>query len=83
MPRTTTYTVQTLSLVGPRKKLQADQPMQFKDRDQALRRAERAMDSKAGVFVTEVTGDAEFDDFDEPIVIYKAGRLPRGMAEEE
>jgi hypothetical protein len=85
MPRTTTFIIQTFSMsAGKRPKLQADNPISFKNREEAVRRAERAIpQGKQGVIVTEVTGDADFDDFDEPVLVFKAGQLPRGMGDED
>jgi hypothetical protein len=56
--------------------------MQFKDRNEALRHAQMAVDIKAGVYVFELTGDAKLDDFEKPVLIYKASKLSRGMTED-
>jgi hypothetical protein len=86
MPRTTTFIVQTFSMsAGKRPKLQADNPISFKTRAEAVKRGERALQhqGKQGVIVTEVTGDAGFDDFDDPVLVFKAGQLPRGMGDDD
>lgn len=81
MPRTTTYTITTFSL-GQRKKLQADPPIQTTRRADAVRKAERYAQSKVGVMVVEVTGDAEFEDYDEPVLVFKTGQLPPGIGDD-
>lgn len=48
-----------------------------KTSDQARMRGLRASDHAAGVVVFSVTGEAEFNEFDPPVVIARYGEVPR------
>jgi hypothetical protein len=74
--RETLYIVQSYS-AGRGNRLKADQPVPCKSAETALRSAERLADSKLGVVAFSSSGDAEMGDYDdEPVIIFKTGRLP-------
>ncbi len=57
--------------------LKAEKPVPCKSADAARRMAERMAATKLGVVALSSSGDAELGDFDdEPVVLFKAGRLP-------
>jgi hypothetical protein len=74
--RETLYIVQSYS-AGRGNRLKADPPVPCKSAETALRSAERLADSKLGVVAFSSSGDAEMGDYDdEPVIIFKTGRLP-------
>ena len=76
MARETLYIVQSYS-AGRGNRLKADPPVPCKSAETALRSAERLADSKLGVVAFSSSGDAEMGDYDdEPVIIFKTGRLP-------
>jgi hypothetical protein len=76
MTRQTVYVVQTYN-PGKGNRLKADPPIPCKSADAALRTAERLAETKCGVIAFSSSGDAELGDYDdEPIIIFKTGRLP-------
>jgi hypothetical protein len=75
LARETAFIVQAYDLKGG-KTLKPDKPVACKSADAARRMAERLAPAKAGVVAFSASGDAELGEFDdEPIVLFKAGRL--------
>ena len=75
MARETAFIVQAYDLKGG-KTLKPDKPVACKSADAARRMAERLAPAKAGVVAFSTSGDAELGEFDdEPVVLFKAGRL--------
>jgi hypothetical protein len=79
--RSTLYVVQFFTRKG--RKLVSDPPLTFKADGEAIGRAELGMKTKAGVLVTEITGDPDADDWDEPEILLTWGELPRGLVNED
>ncbi|MCJ8144790.1 hypothetical protein MKI84_17860 [Ancylobacter sp. A5.8] len=72
----TIYIVQSFK-AGMRGALRADQPTRARTGEMAIRTAERLAANKAGVVAFAMTGDAESGDYDEePVILFRAGRLP-------
>jgi hypothetical protein len=81
MARQTTYLVQSFT-AGRGLALKADRAVACKSADAAQRMAERMAPTKLGVVAFSTTGDAEMGDYDdEPVVIFKSGRLPEAFGE--
>ena len=77
MARETLYIVQSYS-AGRGNRLKADPPVPCKSAETALRSAERLGETKLGVVAFSSSGDAEMGDYDdEPVIIFKTGRLPQ------
>jgi hypothetical protein len=75
MARETIYLVQAFK-AGKGTMLAADTPIRCKSLDGARRTAERLALTKAGVVAFATSGDGESGDYDEePIIIFKTGRL--------
>ena len=76
MPRETVHIVQTY-VAGRGRGLKADQPVGCKDAAEAARKAERLAPVREGVIAYSVSADVEMGDYDDnPVVLFKAGRLP-------
>jgi hypothetical protein len=76
MARETVYLVQAYTQ-GKRTRLNADTPIRCKSSESAVKTAERLATSKAGVVAFATSGDADLGEYDdEPVVLFKAGRLP-------
>ena len=76
MTRETVYIVQAYN-TGKGNRLKADIPIPCKSAEVACRTAERLAQTKIGVVAFSSSGDQDLGDYDEePIVIFKAGRLP-------
>lgn len=76
MSRETVFVVQTFN-PGRGDKLSADKPIPCKSADAARRMAERLALTRVGVIALSSSADSGLGDYDdEPIVIFKAGRLP-------
>ena len=76
MARQTLYIVQSYG-AGKGNRLKADPPVPCKSAEVALRTAERLVENKLGVVAFSSSGDQEMGDYDdEPVIIFKAGRLP-------
>ena len=76
MARVTIYIVQTF-IAGKGNRLSAETPISCKSADIARRKAEQLAETKLGVVAFSSSGDQELGDYDEePIVIFRAGRLP-------
>jgi hypothetical protein len=59
-----------------RGRLKPDKPEQQKTAQMARARAERLLPSRIGVVAFSQSGDSEMGDFDDPVILYKAGKLP-------
>jgi hypothetical protein len=76
MARETVHIVQSF-IAGRGNRLKADQPVPCKTAEAARRMAERLAQTKLGVIAFSSSGDPELGEYDdEPVVIFKAGRLP-------
>jgi hypothetical protein len=77
----TVYVVQSFR-AGRGTRLLADPPLACKSELTARRTAERLALSKVGVVAWSRAGDAELGDFDEePVVFFRAGRMPAELDE--
>lgn len=76
MARQTTYLVQAF-IAGRGAGLKADRAIPCKSAEAAQRMAERMAATALGVVAFSTSGDAELGDYDdEPVIFFKAGRLP-------
>jgi hypothetical protein len=76
MARQTTYLVQAF-IAGRGAALKADRAIVCKSAEAAQRMAERMAETKLGIVAFSTSGDADTGDYDdEPVVFFKAGRLP-------
>ncbi len=76
MARETVHIVQAY-IAGRGKGLKAEQPMGCKDAAEAARRAERLAPAREGVVAYSASADVEMGDYDDnPVILFKAGRLP-------
>jgi hypothetical protein len=73
------YFVQGFRLKG--KKLEPDPPDKVRSPEAAIAKAERLAPSLAGVWAYSANIDVETDTYDEPVVLFKAGTLPPGLAD--
>jgi hypothetical protein len=81
MARLTTYLVQAF-VVGKGSSLKAEKPIVCQSADAARRKAEKMVPAKLGVVAFSTSGDAELGDYDdEPVFLFKAGRLPAQFEE--
>ena len=53
------------------------QPIVVSNSGEALRRAERLAKERGGAIAFSRTGDAEWGDFDEPVILGRFGDVPR------
>jgi hypothetical protein len=64
-------------VAGRGKALKAEQQIGCKTAEEARRKAERLAPLREGVVAFAATADVEMGDYDEnPVIIFKAGRLP-------
>lgn len=76
MAKETVYIVQAY-VAGRGQSLRAEQQIGCKDAAEALRKAERLAPLRLGVVAFAASADVEMGDYDEnPVVLFKAGRLP-------
>ena len=76
MPRETVHIVQAYT-AGRGRALKAEPQVGCKDPAEAARKAERLAPMREGVIAYSVSADVEMGDYDEnPVVLFKAGRLP-------
>jgi hypothetical protein len=76
MARETIFLVQAYR-PGRGARLNADTPIRCKSLEAAQKTAERLAIAKAGVVAFSTSGDADLGEYDEePVIIFKAGRLP-------
>jgi hypothetical protein len=81
MAKETVYIVQAY-VAGRGKGLKAEQQVGCKSAAEALRKAERLGPLREGVVAFSATADTELGDYDEnPVILFKAGRLPYPFAE--
>jgi hypothetical protein len=74
--RETVHIVQAYS-AGRGNRLKADTPVPCKSADAARRTAERLAQTKLGVVAFSSSGDQDLGEYDdEPVIIFKTGRLP-------
>ena len=76
MAKETVYIVQAY-VAGRGQALRAEPQVGCKDAAEALRKAERLAPLRLGVVAFAASADVEMGDYDEnPVVLFKAGRLP-------
>jgi hypothetical protein len=76
MAKETVYILQAY-VAGRGKNLKAEQQVGCKTAEEARRKAERLAPLREGVVAFAATADVEMGDYDEnPVLIFKAGRLP-------
>ena len=80
MAAETKYLVQAFIAVG--RGLRAETAIPCRSAELARDRAEKLATTKAGAVAFEVTADAEAGDYGEPVILFKAGRLPPAFNEE-
>jgi hypothetical protein len=81
MARETLFLVQAFRL-GKGTRLTADTPVRCRSPELAQKRAQDLVSTRAGVIAFSTSGDAELGEYDdEPIIIFKAGRLPAAFEE--
>lgn len=74
MPRTTLYVVQGVS-EDELGQLVREEPVEFSSAGDAQRRAQTLASTQAGVVVWARSGDPDTGDWDEPRVVFRAGRF--------
>jgi hypothetical protein len=81
MAKETVYIVQSY-VAGRGKALKAEQQVGCKTAEEARRKAERLGPLREGVVAFSATADTEMGDYDEnPVILFKAGRLPHPFSE--
>jgi hypothetical protein len=76
MARQTQFIAQAF-VAGKGAALKAERPIACKTGEDATRRARNMVASKLGVVAFSTSGDAELGDYDEqPVILFKAGRVP-------
>ena len=81
MAKETVYIVQSY-VAGRGKALKAEQQVGCKTAEDARRKAERLAPLREGVVAFSATADTELGDYDEnPVILFKAGRLPHPFDE--
>ncbi|RAK60463.1 hypothetical protein DJ021_11935 [Phenylobacterium hankyongense] len=81
MAKETVYIVQAY-VAGRGKSLKAEQQVGCKNAEEARRKAERLEPLRVGVVAFSATADTELGDYDEnPVILFKAGRLPHPFAD--
>jgi len=76
MSRETVHLVQAF-IAGRGAALRSEPPIACKSAEEACRRAERLSSVRLGVVAFTASADAELGDYDEnPLILFKAGRLP-------
>ena len=73
--------VQTFSMDGDR--LLANQPQQFETAGAGIKAAKQLAELRSGVVALSVMLDAESDIIGWPIILFRAGRVPRDFASED
>ena len=74
--QTTYYAVQPFENV-PRGKSKVLAPIVVSSSGEAVRRAERVAKERGGAIAFSRSGDMEFGDFDEPVILGRFGDVPR------
>ena len=81
MAKETVYILQTY-VAGRGRGLKAEQQVGCKTAEEARRKAERLAPLREGVVAFSATADTELGDYDEnPVILFKAGRLPHPFDE--
>ncbi len=81
MAKETVHLVQAF-VAGRGKGLKSEPPMACKTAEEARRKAERLSPLRLGVVAFSATADTELGDYDEnPVVLFKSGRLPHPFDE--
>jgi hypothetical protein len=81
MASETVYILQSY-VAGRGKALKAEQQVGCKSAEEARRKAERLAPLREGVVAFSATADTELGDYDEnPVILFKAGRLPHPFDE--
>jgi hypothetical protein len=76
LARETVHVVQAY-IAGRGQALKAEQAMPCKTAEEARRKAERLAPLRLGVVAFSASADAEMGDYDEnPVILFKSGRLP-------
>ena len=76
MAKETVFILQAY-VAGRGKNLKAEQQIGCKTAEEARRKAERLAPLREGVVAFAATADVEMGDYDEnPVIIFKSGRLP-------
>ncbi|HEX2816979.1 MAG TPA: hypothetical protein VHN39_11320 [Phenylobacterium sp.] len=81
MASETVYILQSY-VAGRGKALKAEPQVGCKTAEEARRKAERLAPLRVGVVAFSATADTELGDYDEnPVILFKAGRLPHPFDE--
>jgi hypothetical protein len=81
MASETVYILQSY-VAGRGKALKAEQQVGCETAEEARRKAERLAPLREGVVAFSATADTELGDYDEnPVILFKAGRLPHPFDE--
>jgi hypothetical protein len=76
MPKQTVHLVQAF-IAGRGQALRAEPALACRTAEDAKRKAERLAPLRLGVVALSATSDPEMGDYDEnPVILFKAGRLP-------
>jgi hypothetical protein len=75
MARETVYIVQSY-VRGRGRALKAEQQVGCKSAEEARRKAERLSPLRLGVVAFSATADVELGDYDDPVILFRAGELP-------
>lgn len=74
------FFVQGFRLKG--KKLEPDPPDKVRSPEAAIAKAERLAPQRAGVWAYSADIDVETDTYADSVVLFKAGQLPQGLADD-
>lgn len=77
MPNLTTYYAVQPFEHAPRGRLKVLQPIVVQTLTEAVRKAERMAKERGGAIAFSRSGDPEFGDFDEPVILGRFGDVPR------
>ena len=80
MARETVYIVQSY-VRGRGQGLKAEQQVGCKTAEEARRKAERLGPLRAGVVAFSASADVELGDYDDPVILFRAGELPHPFTE--
>ena len=81
MSTVTTYISQAFRKEGRR--LVADPQQAHKTPEAAMETARRLADRKAGAVAFSVTGNADVDNWEDPVILFKAGELPKELQSDD
>ena len=80
MAMETVYIVQSY-VRGRGNGLKAEQQVGCKTAEEARRKAERLGPLRAGVVAFSASADVELGDYDDPVILFRAGELPHPFTE--